>query len=404
VGAPGTAVEFESTLSPPSAPLSALVPSTDGGDPGDEAAGDIFFSLIVPVFGGLVPMGGLFGVVPTPMATNILAADEGWLGLQAPAIAHSALGDPGSFVFFILSAASPSLAPLTTNDILVSTAPAPGFAFALYAGAAALGLLPTDELDALDIGYAFPCHVDDVFVDSDDDGVGNACENCPYTFGMVLLSDIDRSGNSSFHDYARLAIRWLETCDDSNWCDDADLDKSGEVDPNDLRILGDEWLLECLYHPPPCIDGDQDGYGDPGNPLCTNPEKDCDDGNANVNPRADEQCSNGIDDNCNGLTDGNDPACQYPACWGNPRQCHGDTDGLLEGSSFSGYYYVGDIDLGILTAAYGTHEGEPEYEPCADMDNDGDVDAQDLAELNTWYKVKEEPHGPGVPADCTPGP
>jgi len=93
-----------------------------------------------------------------------------------------------------------------------------------------------------------------------------------------------------------------------------------------------------------------------------------------------------------------------PECWGNPRQCHGDIDGELEGSPFGGYYYVGDIDLGILTAAYGTSEGEPGYDPCADTDHDGDVDAEDLAEFNTWYKVKEDPHGPGVPADCTPDP
>ena len=55
--------------------------------------------------------------------------------------------DVGRFVFFTLSGASPSLAPLTTNDILVSTAP--GFAFGLYAsGIVDIGLLPGDVIDA----------------------------------------------------------------------------------------------------------------------------------------------------------------------------------------------------------------------------------------------------------------
>ena len=36
---------------------------------------------------------------------------------------------------------------------------------------------------------------------------------------------------------------------------------------------------------------------------------DCDDHDADVNPDADEVCDNGVDDDCNGHTDGADPAC-----------------------------------------------------------------------------------------------
>ena len=50
------------------------------------------------------------------------------------------------------------------------------------------------------------------------------------------------------------------------------------------------------------FDGDSDTYTTCGG--------DCNDGNAAVNPGAAESCSNGIDDNCNNLTDAADPACQ----------------------------------------------------------------------------------------------
>lgn len=67
--------------------------------------------------------------------------------------------------------------------------------------------------------------------------------------------------------------------------------------------------LETFYY-----DADGDGYGDPGNIvtscyqyewLVTN-DDDCDDYNFYVNPAATEFC-NGYDDNCNGLTDAEDP-------------------------------------------------------------------------------------------------
>lgn len=49
----------------------------------------------------------------------------------------------------------------------------------------------------------------------------------------------------------------------------------------------------------PCIDGDGDGYGTPGDESCPNgPEEDCDDSDPAINPGAEEIC-NGIDDNCN---------------------------------------------------------------------------------------------------------
>jgi uncharacterized repeat protein (TIGR01451 family) len=79
-----------------------------------------------------------------------------------------------------------------------------------------------------------------------------------------------------------------EVCD--NGIDD---DCDGAIDNNDP---------DCVA----CTDADGDGYavegGDCG-PV------DCNDSNVNVHPGATEVCDNGIDDNCNGLTDAQEPAC-----------------------------------------------------------------------------------------------
>lgn len=58
-----------------------------------------------------------------------------------------------------------------------------------------------------------------------------------------------------------------------------------------------------------CFDNDGDGYGDPASPVCEYPEYDCDDGNASINPGADEDCWNGVDDDCDGQTDCADIDC-----------------------------------------------------------------------------------------------
>ena len=53
-----------------------------------------------------------------------------------------------------------------------------------------------------------------------------------------------------------------------------------------------------------CWDVDTDGYGDT---ACGG--EDCDDADPAVNPEAEEDCGNGIDEDCDGLIDGDDPDC-----------------------------------------------------------------------------------------------
>ncbi|MHC4113383.1 MAG: right-handed parallel beta-helix repeat-containing protein, partial [Planctomycetota bacterium] len=45
-------------------------------------------------------------------------------------------------------------------------------------------------------------------------------------------------------------------------------------------------------------------------------------------------------------------AVGMPECWCNPRQCHGDADGLAGGGGKCGYYYVGPTDLNILISGW----------------------------------------------------
>ena len=70
-----------------------------------------------------------------------------------------------------------------------------------------------------------------------------------------------------------------------------------------------------------CTDNDQDGYGNPGDASCPNgAATDCDDNDPAVNPGAtegpfdDQTCFDGLDNDCDGLTDlvsgFEDPDCQ----------------------------------------------------------------------------------------------
>jgi hypothetical protein len=75
----------------------------------------------------------------------------------------------------------------------------------------------------------------------------------------------------------------------------------------DGTCTGDETSATCLRDCQPCTDADGDGY-------CPS-QGDCNDANPNVRPNAPEVCSGGVDENCNGLTDCNDPGCNSsPSC------------------------------------------------------------------------------------------
>jgi hypothetical protein len=85
----------------------------------------------------------------------------------------------------------------------------------------------------------------------------------------------------------------------------------GIVALSSMFLLGQQ-----TWAPPECIDGDGDGFGDPASSGCTFPGLDCNDSDPDVNPGAgegpfgDATCDDGIDNDCNGLTDNaNEPKC-----------------------------------------------------------------------------------------------
>lgn len=82
-------------------------------------------------------------------------------------------------------------------------------------------------------------------------------------------------------------------------------DFPGPVDSNCNRCVGDG----CARSEPPFDTIDCDGDGDGVRAS----EGDCDDGEATIYPGATENCTNGIDDNCDRLVDADDPICTVDA-------------------------------------------------------------------------------------------
>ena len=139
-------------------------------------------------------------------------------------------------------------------------------------------------------------------------------------------------------------------------------------------------------------DADGDGYGDAAVPTvdCACPSgfvadsTDCDDGDADVYPRATETCD-GADNDCDGLVDDEDTRVSGQTSW----YTDGDGDGYGDTASRvsacvqpSGYISTsGDCD----DADPEVHPGVTEYCDGVDEDCDGTVD-DGAADAPTWYR------------------
>ncbi|MEA3277866.1 MAG: Ig-like domain-containing protein [Pseudomonadota bacterium] len=108
-----------------------------------------------------------------------------------------------------------------------------------------------------------------------------------------------------------------------------------------------------------CTDADNDGFSQEGG-ACG--PVDCNDADGSVNPAATEVCTDGVDNNCNGLTDAEDPTAQ--GCPGGPDCSDLDGDLFSPQGNICGPVDCDDTDASVNPGA---------AEACGDgIDNDCD--------------------------------
>jgi len=110
---------------------------------------------------------------------------------------------------------------------------------------------------------------------------GTACA----TDGNPCTDDVCQSGACTH------APRPGASCDDGDACTTPDTCSDAGV-----CVPGPDTCQACQ-------DADSDGYGDSASSACAHPEADCDDADPAVHPGATEACSDGVDNDCDGLTD-----------------------------------------------------------------------------------------------------
>jgi hypothetical protein len=84
-----------------------------------------------------------------------------------------------------------------------------------------------------------------------------------------------------------------------------------ELTPVEAELIG-QWIDQGANPSGggTCTDNDGDGYGSPGDASCPNgAAEDCNDADPAVNPGATENCTDGVDNDCDGQTDGADSEC-----------------------------------------------------------------------------------------------
>ncbi len=218
--------------------------------------------------------------------------------------------------------------------------------------------------------------------DADGDGVSDCEDPC-----------VDADGDGyGFSNLGGAAVCLGPDCNDSQaTCADdclSDADGDGVSDCED-----------------PCVDRDGDGFGESGGPPPTCAGPDCRDDLALVHPGRPERC-NGLDDDCNGLTDAADAGLGA----GDPQPCEAQ-QGVCGGASKPAGLCENGVWLPCNDATYAAHSAfyEPRVESsCDGRDNDcngsfaGDVD-EDFTLVDWDWTVRRvgEPCGTGACAGGT---
>ncbi len=163
---------------------------------------------------------------------------------------------------------------------------------------------------------------------------------------LTSSSGSDKSGDSGGTNSNPFGDSDTDSDSDSDTDSDSDSDSDSDADADADSDSDSDSDADCDTSGSAGVDGDGDGYDDE-----RSGGDDCDDSDADVNPGEPEDCSNRVDDDCDGKTDSSDSSC---------------------GSTGTG-------DTGI---AYLFHIGEGATEECGEVWSGGTYGAG-------WYGVRE---------------
>ena len=144
-------------------------------------------------------------------------------------------------------------------------------------------------------------------------------------------------------------------------------------------------IAGCLG--PVCVDNDGDGYGVCPNCNitngCTYDGHDCDDTDALINPGATENCTNSLDDDCDGLTD-----CDDPDCYGDPACVPPGILNIDITSPFSDNITVDEGNSFIVNATVTCLNNN-----CGDVNVTLDPEGSCLGNVSGWYTTYDNGDG-----------